>query len=40
MMFDPGDIRTLSSSSWHANDDNLKRDDSLTYAPVDVGIDE
>ena len=33
-------LYTLSSRPWHANNDYLKRDDSVTCASVDVGIDE
>ena len=40
MIHDPSVMHTLSSRPWHANHNNLKRDDSLTHAPVDVGIHE
>lgn len=40
LISDAGVIHTLSSSTWHANNDDLEWDDSLKYAPVDVGIDE
>lgn len=32
-----GVVHTFSPSSRHAEDNNLKRDDSSTQAPVDVG---
>lgn len=40
MIANLGVIHTLSSSPWHANNNDLKRDHSPAYAPVDVGIDE